>query len=226
MAIKKVTGFVDNEPVNYAETSPSRYIAEAETEKENAWDVEIDATDNFGNVGKFHSTIYLDGTWIPLVWWRIQSDVNYAKQLNSKVNRLGFSSLTSQEQSDWLGELIGTLSYVTLNRIEIDTKYLADKLYQYGYGLNQNEHYTGWNMQDFPAVSEIERVRENVQTLLDYYITQPTSLPDSLELPTWQKINAIERNLQEIYDMANLMISQMGIFCGMVSCNQGVMLLG
>lgn len=165
----KVSGYVDGEPVYFEEPEPSRFEAEAEVDEKPSYEVEITAEDEHGNVGMVHSRYYMSGSWIEPIWQRTQADVDYALRLNNKIARNGWSSLTPQEQSDWAAGLIGCLNYWDLNRIEMDSEFLSNLLYQYGYGFGEISAKTDWTMTDFPYSAEMERIRSNVQALIDVY---------------------------------------------------------
>lgn len=223
MAIETVIGFVDGDPVIYQEEEPSRYETTAEVEDKPAYDVEIAAEDDHGNVGMIHSMFFVGGQWIPPIWQRTQADVNYVLRLNEQIARSGWSSLTEEEKNDWAVGLIGCLNFWDLNRIEINTDVLLSILYGYGYGLGQLDIKTDWIMEDFPYAAELERVRGNVQHLIDIYYEQEVPLPVTLEKPDYIMINSVERVLQLMYEMIDRMVDAF-VYSGEITCGQGVTL--
>jgi len=218
-----VTGYVDGEPVYFEEPEPTQFEATAEVEEKPQYEVGITAEDDFGNTSSVHSTFYVAGAWIEPVWQRTQADVDYAAQLNNKIARNGWSSLTPQEQVDWAAGLIGCLNYWDLNRIEMDSEFLSDLLYQYGYGFGGMPVKTDWDMTDFPHSAEMERIRSNVQTLIGVYYSQEVSLPATLEKPDYQTINDLENVLKLMKEMIHRM-EQSFRYSGTFSSGQGVAL--
>ncbi len=201
-----VTGYVDGEPVYFEEPKPTSFETTAVVEEKPSYEVGINAEDDHGNVSAVHSVFYVPGEWIEPVWLRAQADVDYAGQLNNKIKRTGWNSLTRAEQTDWTTGLIGCLNYWDLNRIEQDTKYLSDLLS--GYGYNQDLAFKmDWLMTDFPYALEMERIRSNIQALIDSYHAQSVLLPPTLEKPTYRTINDIENNLKQMKEMIQRMAS-------------------
>ncbi|MGI6751077.1 MAG: hypothetical protein ACOX4U_00430 [Anaerovoracaceae bacterium] len=205
MAIDKVVGYVDGEPVIYHEEEPTRYIATTEAEEKDSYDVEIEAHDDHGNIGLYKALTYVDGSWIPPIWWRTQADVDRVQSLNKRIIGSGWDSLAPEERTEWAAGLIGAWNADDINRVEIDTKYLSEKLLSYGYGISNPNFKTDWMMADFPYSEEIERIRTNIELLEERYYSQETELPNSLEKPDYKKINSIEKVLQEMYDMIGRM---------------------
>ena len=56
----------------------------------------------------------------------------------------------------------------TANRIEGNTEILSDLLDGYGYS-NAETHKTDWIMDDLFRISDVERIRNNVETLTEVY---------------------------------------------------------
>lgn len=201
-----VTGYVDGDPVYFEESEPTRFETTAFVEENPSYEIGINAVDDHGNVSAVHSVFYVPGEWIEPVWLRAQADVDYAGQLNNKIKKTGWNSLTRAEQTDWTTGLIGCLNYWDLNRIEQDTKYLSDLLS--GYGYNQDLAFKmDWLMTDFPYALEMERIRSNIQALIDSYHAQSVLLPPTLEKPTYRTINDIENNLKQMKEMIQRMAS-------------------
>lgn len=213
--IERVHGYVDGEPVIYAEAEPTNYIGSADIEPQTQHEVEIDAEDDHGNVGKFRSVVYLSGEWIPPIWQRTQNDVDLA----ARLSRTPWRRFTDSEKNAYLAGLIGALNYYDLNRIEHNTEYLAAALRAYGYGPNRSLHNTGWEEGTYPYRSELERVRANTQTLIDIYYEQGVDIPGSIDRPVYTDINAIERMLQLMYEMIGRM-EQSFTYCGTMYCGE------
>lgn len=175
-----VTGYVDGEPVYFEEPEPTQYEATAEVEEKPQYEVGITATDEFENSTTVNQMFYMSGEWIEPITDRTLQDVRNKDGIRAYLN------------------------YWDLNRIEMDTEYLADMLN--GYGYNQNlSHKTDWLMSDFPYVVETERIRTNILELLEVYHEQETQLPTTLEKLDWKKLNAVEKNLKLMYEMIERM---------------------
>ena len=204
MAVERVVGFVDGEPVYYTEQDSDRYEATAAVEPKAQHDVTIEAEDDHGNITILHSLYYMLGSWIEPIWQRTQADVDYARYLNNKITRSGWASLTAEEQAAWAAGQIGCLNYWDLNRIEINTEYLSNYLNNYMY-CQEITCKTDWDMTDFPASAEMERIRSNIQILIDAFYPQVVALPVSLEQPNYQTVNAVENVLKLIKEMIHRM---------------------
>ncbi|HWQ76861.1 MAG TPA: hypothetical protein VN441_16260 [Syntrophomonas sp.] len=128
--------------------------------------------------------------WITPVTDRTVADVNYAAANpgNAAPNK-------------------GVLNFPDLNRIEIDCKYIADQLNAYGYDLNITVK-TDWAITDFPTLAHINRIRGNVDVLLDALYRSPDSPAirywNSLD---WTDANALEQNLLNLYNLLQRMAS-------------------
>ena len=174
-----VTGYVDGDPVYYEETEPTTYETTAEVEDKSIYDVEITAEDDYGNASSIQSLYYVSGEWIEPIVDRILQDIS---EMNSRAY----------------------LNYWDLNRIEQDTEYLSNMLN--GYGYNQSlVCKTDWLMSEFPYAIQMERVRTNIQKLINAYHAQDVLLPATLENLNWIKINSIESNLKFIKEMIHRM---------------------
>lgn len=195
MAIERVVGYVDGQPVIYQEQDPTQYETTTEAEEKRSYDIEITAEDDHGNQGMVRSIFYVAGEWIEPVVDRILQD------LREKNDR-------------------AYLNYWDLNRIEMDIEYLSDLLNGYGY-RQEVVSKTDWTDKDFPYSEEMERIRSNIQVLLDTYYTQAVSLPDTLEELDYIKLNAVENNLKLMYEMIGRM-EQSFKHCGTFYCGQAV----
>lgn len=115
---------------------------------------------------------------IPPITDRTRADVNFAdaRPDNAAPNK-------------------GALNYQDLNRIESNCSYLAGQISSYGYDISITVK-TDWTMQDFPYRGEVDRIRGNVDTLLDALYRLPGSPEikywDSLD---WNDANSLEQNI-------------------------------
>jgi hypothetical protein len=117
--------------------------------------------------------------WITPIADRTATDISYAK-----ANR---GNVAANK---------GTLNpRIDLNRIEGNCAYLAGQLNAYGYYVVITVK-TDWTDDDFPRQSEVDRIRDNVNTLLDMLYKLPGSPDirywDSLD---WNDMNSLEQNI-------------------------------
>lgn len=202
----RVAGHVNGRELEFDARAPDAYEAETGRSPDGAYRTEIVAEDAYGNVSVAADTVYTEDAWIEPVWWRTRQDLERALNLSRRVAKGGLPSLTPSEQKEWLSGLLACLNAHDLNRIEIDTRWLENALYAYGYGLASSAEYkTDWTMTDMPLSGQLGRIRSNVDHLLEIYHEQETALPNSLEDPDWQTINALERVLYEMRDMLRRM---------------------
>ena len=176
--IERVIGYVDGQPVFYEETEPTTYETNPDIGPKASHDIEITATDDHDNSTTLRTVAYGEG-WIEPITDRNETD------LRLKTER-------------------AYLNYFDLNRIEQDTEYLAVVLNGYGYG-QLRDYFKAWQMTDFPYSAEMERIRLNIQKIIEGYYTQEVDLPVSLEGLDWVKLNAVEMNLKLIKEMIGRM---------------------
>jgi hypothetical protein len=221
----QVSGYVDGQPVYYEEQAPTEYSATTDTGIKAQYDVQITAADDYGNVGFVQSTFFMEGTWLTPIWQRTEVDVDRVIYLNNKARQFGFSSLTQEELIEWNANPIGAINYWDWNRIEQNTKYLADVLNSYGYSAiiieyfaparntydsegnitgTIAEHYE-WIKEDKPYTEELERIRSNVQLIVDCFCQPSIALPANLNKPTIEMINTVEYVQKLLKDFITLM---------------------
>jgi hypothetical protein len=99
----------------------------------------------------------------------------------------------------------GYFNIEVINRIESNCEYLEEQLNSYGYTISIITK-TDWETSDFPYLTEINRIRDNVNALLEAYYTQDDS-PDITYWNSlnWEDANSLEENLKNIYDLLELM---------------------
>jgi hypothetical protein len=139
------------------------------------------------------------GLIIPL-YDRNQSDIDYLKSLYESIKSTGIIP------EDYLGGLKGALNYSDLNRIENNCEYLSSLLNLYGY-YNSITVKTNWIVSDLITLEELNRIRHNVNTLLDCYI----NFSDKQEIIynnnlNFTQINTLEWNLYIINLYSEYMI--------------------
>ncbi len=191
-----VTGYVDGEPIYFEEPEPTQYEATAEVEEKPQYEVGITATDEYENSTTVNQMLYIAGEWIEPITDRTLQDVRNKDSIRAYLN------------------------YWDLNRVEMNTEYLADMLN--GYGYNQSlSHKTDWLMSDFPYAVQMERVRTNVLKLIEVYHEQGVPLPATLQNLDWRKLNDLENILKLTKEMIHRM-EQSFRYCGTFCSGQGV----
>lgn len=162
-------------------------------------------------------------TWIEPIFNRTQSDVQEAKQLTQRILTEGWDSLETSEQTFYLGDMIGTLNYITLNRIENNIEYIHQYLVTLGFYEYSDTYKKNWTYSDLPITSNFERILGNLAHVVsENYLTDSTA-PSNLNAPTFDQINTIEKLLQELKDMYET-IPQSYKYCGTFNSNQTLVL--
>lgn len=122
---------------------------------------------------------------------RTQADVNYARAYP-------YSSTPNK----------GAINHTDLNRIESNCEYLASQLNHYGYSVNITVK-TNWTMMDFPYQSKIDRIRNNINAIINAYHNlqgrPDIRYWDSLD---WNDANSLEQNILNI----DIMLQRMAAF--------------
>lgn len=111
----------------------------------------------------------------------------------------------------------GQYTYADLNRVESCCRYLADVLNSYSYSVSIITK-TNWLESDYHYSEDLERIRQNVNTLKQAYYSF-TAIPENLEYMTWQKANDIERILYEIDKILKYMENNF-VYAGVAACGQ------
>lgn len=111
----------------------------------------------------------------------------------------------------------GQYTHIDLNRIEAWCVYLAEILNSYSYPV-KIETKTNWLESDYHWSKDLERIRQNINTLKQAYFSF-TQVPENLEYMTWQKANDIEKILYEIDKILKHMKNNF-VYCGVAGCGQ------
>lgn len=124
-------------------------------------------------------------------------DISTAKDFAKKIQTTGFSSLTDSEKQQWQSGLKGTLNHTDLNRIERNSRDIAQMV-----GISIENPKINWLMTDIPTQKDFRRIRDNVQKIrASNYVHPDTPVTPELPLDRYGKINDIERILFDVYDM-------------------------
>ena len=132
-------------------------------------------------------------TWIEPVTDRTQADVDYAKELLGKT----WHELCDDQKNEYIGGLKGSLNRSDLERIENNIQILLDVL-----EINSKSYVE--KVPEFPNTTYYDKMHENVEAIRSRHAVH-TDTPATPELPfnTWNKINAIEKILADVYEIAN-----------------------
>lgn len=130
-------------------------------------------------------------TWMPPVTDRTQADVDHARALITT----GWENLTADQKSEYLAGLKGCLNISDLFRIENNIQILIDVL-----ELENTSHVGA--VPEFPTDTYFSDMQSNVSAIRAAYCVHADT-PTVPELPynTWEKINAVERILADVYEV-------------------------
>lgn len=152
-----------------------------------------------------------------LIYDRTQADVDRVYTLKNKIMSDGWSSLTSDEQSEYMGGMRGAYNYTDMNRVGKAVKYIADRLtsipdelatYRAEKGVGDDSDYdvpydastvvvsakTNWAVGDTPTQSQVKTYLNNL-TVLRKQLSLPTDapgVPATLDNLTFTIANEIE----------------------------------
>jgi hypothetical protein len=141
--------------------------------------------------------------WISPVQNRTQEDVDYA-----------ISQIKSGNNSS---EFKGCFNVTDINRIENNTRYIADRLNVLKY-TNTIET-KSWDMYGLPNITEVTRLINNVSKIISAYY-KPADAPNlPSTLLTYEQANALEKML---YMIKHLIDNEENEFrhCGTFNCGE------
>lgn len=170
--------------------------------------------------------------WIEPVIDRTQTDVDYLKSVALKIITTGFDSLTTDEELFWLlgseeelsasDDLLGTVdglqlivytriikgawNITDLNRIEQNCKYLNEVFLERGYTCQFIPRSAEWIESDFPVMSEVDRIKQNVLWIADV-LSVTTNITLGTEYLNYINANNIELGLYTTNVLLELMSS-------------------
>lgn len=186
--------------------------------------------------------------WIEPVIDRTQTDVDYLKSVALKIITTGFDSLTIDEKLFWLlgseedlsasDDLLGTVDGLQLvvytriikgawnisdlNRIEQNCKYLLEELTDLGYDIGVVVKENEWLYDEFPVLSEIDRIRLNVKLLCDVFLITSDLDFGNIYL-NYYNANRIEQLLLFVYNTLQNLFTGLR-YCGTFNCGQTLIL--
>lgn len=124
-------------------------------------------------------------------------DITIVKEITNKIQTSGFFSLTDTEKQQWQAGLKGTLNHTDLNRIEGNSRDIAQMV-----GVSIEAPKVDWAMTDIPTQNDFRRILDNVRKIRSSnYVHSDTPVTPELPLNRYEKINDIERILFDVYDM-------------------------
>lgn len=111
-----------------------------------------------------------------------------------------------------------------LNRVESNTKYIADYLTGLSYKIPELEVKTDRDITSIDSVSSINRIEENIEAIEDNFITPPGyqnrknwALGMSYD---YRDANRLENNLKLLYEWAFIAKENL-VYCGTFACGEG-----
>lgn len=139
----------------------------------------------------------------------------------------------------------GNYNFTDLNRLEEWCSYLQKKFNDNGYKLNLNlklKYYTynelksfkysslkemlfielnrgNWGMTDIPTLSEINRIRDNIQTLKNNFMTRSTLTIVKNNTMNYNQANILEQILFELDELFTLYEKSLR-YCGTFYCGE------
>lgn len=161
-------------------------------------------------------------SWIEPIFDRTSQDVINVKALIRVIQSDGWDSLTEEDKNTFLGELRGTFSSTTFNRIIENTYSLKEYLLSCGYkpeGLNDVP--IGWTDSDIIDIYTLVWVVDNIQLLIECFYEVEDQLPTDLLVLDFEKVNAIEKVEWDIKYWLDK-IKEHKLYCGQPSCGQTV----
>lgn len=130
-------------------------------------------------------------TWMPPITDRTQADVDRARELITT----GWENLTADQKSEYLSGLKGCLNTSDLSRIENNIQILIDVL-----ELDSTSHVGA--VPEFPTDTYFSDMQSNVSAIrAAYCVHADTPMVPELPYNTWQKINAVEQILSDVYEV-------------------------
>lgn len=144
--------------------------------------------------------------WEEPICDRSTADVSALRALHSKILD---GILSPAEWATWLDvQQRGALNIKDLNRIETNCVFLKQKLLEYGYTVHLDVRSQPWLMEDFLYAEDIERIRSNVQALVDaFYTLYPSPVITSNYNLDITDINELEQNLLNVNILLDYMIA-------------------
>jgi hypothetical protein len=167
---------------------PRKWHADVEAAEDSLYHISLEMHDEAGNIGHYEDTIEYVIPWF--VYDRTQKDVDRVAALHRK----GWKRLTVDEREEWMsGMMKGALNRSDLRRIENSIYVIAQMT---GISLATNRD----NLPCIPDDAYFQRMLDNVGALRKTgYIYRETPQVPRQPVNTYQKVNAVERILHDVY---------------------------
>lgn len=142
-----------------------------------------------------------------LITDRTVFDVERWRTLRDK----GWVSMTPEERSEWLGEILptpaaskGMYTHHDLNRVESAVKVILGRFKEAGYKTPNLVIKTDWTYQDAFWATDMERYYSNIKVLRDFPVVYPTTplAPKTNKKLDFRIANDIEKILVDVYEIA------------------------
>ena len=109
--------------------------------------------------------------------------------------------------------LKGAYNYADLNRVESWCEYLQNVLSEYGFD-EELEIKKNWSVTDYPTLSQVNRIRENIDVLKEFCSSLITETIVYNNTMTYEQANIIEKILYDIDLHINEMTKMLNVNYG------------
>lgn len=113
-----------------------------------------------------------------------------------EYDEIGYAYLDNEQKAEWLSGLIGALNATDLNRIESNQQFILNLLS----GQYHLPFKTNWVMTDFVTSEDEKRILSNLETIMISFDLDKTIELPKIPLNYYEKINAIENILLQMYN--------------------------
>lgn len=149
-----------------------------------------------------------------MIYNRTQADVDAALEILARMKQ---GEAITDDEKEQLER--GTLTFNTLNRIEIKQAQLKHRLNGMGY-WNTNVNNVTWGITSYFHPSDFNRIRTQTQILKNAFFTfaETPDLPDD-NYRKYQTINDIEKILFDLEEMIKI-VKASYVECGTIECGE------
>lgn len=170
------------------EANPVRWRAEVEVAKDGLYDIAIEMYDEAGNKATYENVIEYILPWF--VYDRTQADADRVKTLAA----IGWDAMTPEERTEWKSGMKGAFNKSDIKRIENDCSIIAQL-------LNLPMATYKDNLPEFPTINYFIDMLRNVAAIRSAgTVNKDTPEVPAMPVNTWQKLNAVERILHDVYE--------------------------
>lgn len=173
------------------EAYPVRWRATVNVAEDNLYHIYIEMYDEAGNRSTYENTVEYILPWF--VFDRTQEDVDRVQELRS----VGWQNMTDAEKTEWLQGMKGAFNVSDVKRNENNCFVLAQL-------LNVSLVTYQDNLPRYPDAAYFDNLLKNVAALRACgYLHADTPTVPAPPINTYQKLNAIEKILSDIYEVYN-----------------------